>query len=311
MNWIVFSYSLPSKSGSSPRVTLWRRLRRLGAISPTGGIYVLPAQDECIEAFQWLAQEIEQVKGQALVMHVQQFDGLNDAQLIELFRSACAEDYAAIETEAKALQQAIETNLTPDQAIELQDTLVKLQRQYTEVMRIDYFDSPEGVAVGVQLAQIARTLAPDSDTPHVETVALADYQGKVWVTRPQPHVDRLASIWLIRRFIDPNATIRYGLQIEPNEISFDMNQADFGHSGPLCTFETMIRAFNLDTPGLSLVAEIVHEIDLRDERYFHPEITGIDIILKGWLQLDLSDIELETRGLTLFDSLFEMLSTRF
>jgi hypothetical protein len=124
-------------------------------------------------------------------------------------------------------------------------------------------------------------------------------------------VDRLACAWLIRRFINPEAIIRYSLQPEPGEISFDMKEADFGHLGQLCTFETMLRAFNLAVPGLSLMAEMVHEIDLRGERYFHPEITGIDAILKGWLLLDLPDAEVEARGLALFDSLFALLSTRF
>jgi hypothetical protein len=69
MTWIVFSYSLPSKAQSSPRVALWRRLRRLGAISPTGGVHILPARDECLEAFQWLVQEVQQAQGEALVIH--------------------------------------------------------------------------------------------------------------------------------------------------------------------------------------------------------------------------------------------------
>ena len=107
MDWIVFSYSLPAQSSSSPRVTLWRRLRRLGAISPTGGIYVLPAQDACVEAFQWLAQEIKQSKGQALVMHVQHFEGLTDQQLFDLFREARQEDYTELKTQITNLEQAI------------------------------------------------------------------------------------------------------------------------------------------------------------------------------------------------------------
>lgn len=311
MNWVVFSYSLPSKSSSSPRVTLWRRLRRLGAISPTGGVYILPARSECVEAFQWLTQEIQQSNGQALVMHVQQFDGLTDSHLIELFREARREDYAELEAQVKELEQSFTGAISPEQFTELRDTLSKLQRQYAEVIQIDYFDCPEGVLVASHLAKVAQALAPGGDIgPQVELVAVAAYKDKRWVTRPQPHVDRLACAWLIRRFINPEAVIRYSLQPEPGEISFDMNEADFGHSGQLCTFETMLRAFSLAAPGLSLLAEVVHEIDLRDERYFHPEVTGIDAILKGWLLLDLPDAELESRGLALFDSLFAMLSAR-
>src|SRR5512136_2010318 len=101
MNWIVFSYSLPGKSGSGPRVSLWRGLRRLGAISPAGGAQVLPARDECLEAFQWLAREIRQAKGEAVVMRVEQFEGLTDQELIDRFHAVRAEDYAEIERSVK------------------------------------------------------------------------------------------------------------------------------------------------------------------------------------------------------------------
>src|SRR5512144_1804660 len=105
MNWLVFSYSLPGKSGSGPRVNLWRRLRRLGAISPAGGAQVLPARDDCLEAFQWLAREIRQAKGEAVVMRVEQFEGLSDQQLIDLFHAAREEDYAEIERQVIELSK--------------------------------------------------------------------------------------------------------------------------------------------------------------------------------------------------------------
>jgi hypothetical protein len=88
----MFSHALPSHVHSSPRVALWRRLRCAGAISPTSGIYVPPARQECIEAFQWLAQEVQHAKGEALVMRVEHFEGLADAQPIERFREARAEE---------------------------------------------------------------------------------------------------------------------------------------------------------------------------------------------------------------------------
>jgi hypothetical protein len=123
-------------------------------------------------------------------------------------------------------------------------------------------------------------------------------------------VDRLACAWLIRRFINPEAIIRYSPQPEPGEVAFDMRDADFGHIGNLCSFETMIRSFNLDVPGIPEMAQIVHEIDLRDARYFRPETVGIDAILKGWSLLDLPDTELEARGVALFSGLFASLTSR-
>jgi hypothetical protein len=307
-NWVIFSYSLPAKSSSSPRVTLWRRLRRLGAVSPAGGVYILPARNECIEAFQWLAQEIQQADGQALVMQAQQLEGLTDQQLIDLFQQAREEDYAGLEPLITDLEQAAQVALGLEARSDIFDTLARLRQQHADIARIDYFNCPTGAQLAARLAQIGQSLARLGSEPEVAPVDIAAYRDSKWVTRPQPHVDRLACAWLIRRFINPQAVIRYALQPEPDEVAFDMTGAEFGHTGNLCTFETMLRAFDLAEPGLSTLAEIVHEIDLRDERYVHAEIPGFEVVLEGWLLLNLSDAELERRGLALFDGLFAGLS---
>lgn len=309
MKWVVFSYSLPSKSSSSPRVALWRRLRRLGAVSPTGGTHILPARAECVEGFQWLAQEIRKSQGQALMMHVEQFDGVSDPELINLFRSARQEDYEEIATQAAELEKIIAEDGEGDWHSKGRDLLARLQRLLADVKRVDYFDCPEGNAVEAQLARIARALAPEPGLAYgIPPATIAAYKNRIWVTRPRPHVDRMACAWLIRHFIDSDAVIRYSQQPEPGEVTFDMKDAEFGHSGNLCSFDTMIRAFNLVSPGLSALAEIVHEIDLRDARYLRPETAGIEAILKGWSLLDVSDTELEARGVALFSGLFESLN---
>ena len=244
-------------------------------------------------------------------MHVQRFDGLTDQQLIDLFHSSRAEDYGEIESEAAGLEKLLNGDLESTQYAQVRDTLAKLQRQHAEIARIDYFDCPEGALVKTRLARITQALAsnliPD---PEVKPASVADYQDKLWVTRPRPHVDRLACAWFIRRYINPDAVIRYSERPESDEVSFDMNEAEFGHTGNLCTFETMIRAFKLEAPGLSGMAGIIHEVDLRDERYLHPETVGIDAVLKGWLSLDLSDTELESYGISLFDGLFDSLAAQ-
>jgi hypothetical protein len=265
----------------------------------------------CVEAFQWLAQEIKQANGQAMVMSVQQLEGLTDQQLIDLFREARQEDYAELKTQVTNLEQTITVEKNTEKFVDFREALTKLQKQYSDIRQIDYFDSPDGVQLAAQLAKIAKTLAPVVEpSPQIAQVSIESYRDRVWGTRPKPHVDRLACAWLIRRFINAEATIRYAHQPIAAEVTFDMSEAEFSHTGNLCTFETMIQAFDLDTPGLSLLAEIVHEIDLQDERYFHPEITGVEAILKGWLQLDLPDTELEKYGIALFEGLISELATR-
>jgi hypothetical protein len=309
MQWLVFSYSLPSAARSSPRVALWRRLRRLGAVAPAGGAHILPARDECVEAFQWLAQEIRQAQGEALVMRVERFEGLSDPHLIELFQAARREEYEEIDVQLVELEQAASARMQLEGRVRMRDAIDKLRRRYADVARVDYFDCPEGLRVAARLAQIDQALAPDELTAAtVAPAEVAAYRSRRWVTRPRPHVDRLACAWLIRRFIDPSAAIRYSARPEPGEIAFDMSEGQFGHQGNLCTFETVVRTFGLDDSGLRALAEIVHEIDLRDGRYARPETAGVDAILKGWLLAGLSDADLEAHGIALFDGLYAALS---
>jgi hypothetical protein len=305
MTWLVFSYSLPSKAQSSPRVALWRRLRRLGAITLTGGIHVLPAREEDLEAFQWLAEEVQQAKGEAVVMRVAQFEGLADADLIERFRRVRAEDYAVIETQASALEERLHARLKAEERARLRDKLERLRRQHAEVARIDFFDAPEGSLVTAHLGRIAQALAASEvSNASVAPAARESYRDRRWVTRPRPHVDRLACIWLIRRFIDPTAIVRYATTLAADEVAFDMRDGTFSHRGNLCTFETMVVAFGIDEPSLRLMGEIVHEIDLRDGRYAHPETAVIDAVLKGWLLMGFSDQDLEAHGVALFEGLY-------
>ncbi len=298
MSWTVFSYSIPKQSRSSPRVSLWRRLQRVGAISPLNGLYVLPARPECLEAFQWLAQEIRTVHGEALVMQVEHFEGMTDAELTARFNLVRAEEYRELN------RQVVELEKLRD-PVALQEGLGRIRRRHAEIARVDYFASPEGTRVAQRMAALAERLSSHSETPALPTARISDYKGKTWVTRPHPYVDRLACAWLVRRFVDSDATIRYSLAPKPGEIAFDMEEGgDFGHVGNLCTFETMRLTFGLDDPGLVAVAEIVHEIDLNDGRYARPAAIGVDTVLDGWHKVELSDAELEARGMTLFEGLY-------
>lgn len=307
MNWIVFSYSLPTKS-SSPRVSVWRQLKRAGAISPVGGVYVLPAQEPCDETFGWLAQQVRQAGGEALVMRVRAFEGLADPEMIALFDQARQEDYAGIQTQAAQLEAALSVQDGAERR-SLKDELDRLQSQYADVARIDYFDSPPKAELAARLARLRQALlAGTLSTAQVTPARLDAYRDCRWVTRPHPHVDRLACAWLIRRYVNSQASIRYADDPEPDEVAFDMPGAAFSHQGELCSLEVIVRAFGLDDAALQTIAEIVHEIDLRDGVYAHPETSGVDALLRGWQLAGLSDGEMEAKGLTLFDGLYTAFS---
>ena len=305
MNWIVFSYTVPSKPRSSFRVSVWRRLGRLGAITTTSGVYILPARAECVEALQWLAQETRQAGGEALVMHVDHFAGLTDGELIERFNQARAREYEAIAAQAASLEASPQTKkktVTPTAVLE---AVAKLRRRYDESARMDYFSSKLAGPLSARLDAIERAVAPRTDpSGRVPAATLAEFRGKRWVTRPRPHVDRLACAWLIRRFIDPSAAIRYAATPKSGEIAFDMSGARFGHEGSHCTFETLLSSFSLHDPALSSMAAIVHEIDLREGQYVRPGSAGIDAVLSGWWLANYADAELEAHGIALFEGLY-------
>lgn len=273
-----------------------------------GGVYLLPDQPDFLESFGWLVQEIKHAQGEALVMRVEAFEGFSDAEVIAHFNAARRPEYDELDSQIKALLDALPDSSTQDQRLTTLDTLEKLRKRHAEVSKRDFFHAPEGVAVAAKLAQLsARLTAGSTPAAVVEPVNLTDFTGKVWVTRPHPFVDRLASAWLIRRFIDAGAVIRYRDAPEAGEISFDMQDARFNHVGNLCTFEVLIAAFGLAVLGLGALAEIVHDLDLQDGLYARPEAAGLEAVMSGWRHLPLTDDELEVRGVALFEGLYHSL----
>lgn len=309
MTWLVFTYSLPAAERSSPRVAVWRRLNRLGAISPRAGVHILPARDECLEAFQWLGKEVQQHRGESLLMRVQSFESMTNAEVVELFQQKSDKDYHELDAAIAGLEKLSRKRLSVDERVACYAELKKLRKTQQEILKTDFFNSPAGARIVSRFARLERLLSEDSGgAAEIIKVSKDDFQNKVWVTRPRPHVDRLSSAWLIRRFIDPNATIIYSRSPERGQVGFDLKAGGtFGHVGRLCTFETMIVAFDLQDVALRKMGEIIHEIDLRDGLYTHPEIVGLDLVLKGWLLSGMTDRELEAHGIRLFEGLFQAL----
>jgi hypothetical protein len=237
-------------------------------------------------------------------MKVEAFEGLTDQDLVALFQERSDKEYSELDEAVAELEKKQEAATSSGETARLHAEIEKLRKRHSEISRTDFFDAPGGTRIASQLSRLEGMLGGEMEVAQVARVSIDDFQNKVWVTRPRPHVDRLGCAWLIRRFVDEGAKIKYSNQPTKLEIAFDMKEGGtFGHVGNSCTFETMMVAFGLMEPGLRTVAEIVHEIDLRDSRYLHPETAGIDSILKGWLLKEYSDEQLELHGLALFDGL--------
>jgi hypothetical protein len=139
-----------------------------------------------------------------------------------------------------------------------------------------------------------------------------DYRGKTWQTRPRPEIDRVGSAWLIRKFIDPEATFVFASDppTRGDIIPFDMLEVEFSHQGDCCTFETLTRRFAIEDKAVRKIGEMIHDADLDDAKFQRTECVGIDRVLKGWGKTSMRDDEILARGFVCFDGLYEFLQRR-
>jgi hypothetical protein len=158
------------------------------------------------------------------------------------------------------------------------------------------------------MATIKRLLRPPSQTADTAGARKIDRKGQVWVTRRDPHIDRLATAWLIRRFVDPAARFRFvdpaGGAARPGERSFDMVGAEFTHEGDRCSFETLCRRSGLADRALQQLAEIVHDLDLKDGKFGRPDAPGVQKLVDGLSASHPDSTSRVDAALPIFDVLF-------
>jgi hypothetical protein len=278
--WLLLLHQLPPQPAYL-RVKVWRRLQRLGAVALRASVYALPASaEDALEDFQWVAREIDAAGGEATVCEARLLEGLTDEGAEALFRAARDADYAQLAEEARQLEGE------PDAAT-LEPAARRLRKRLAEVAELDFFgaggrESAEGLlsALERRLARI-RSPAPGpvgSELPRA-------VRGRTWVTRKGIHVDRMASAWLIRRFIDPDARFHFvaGKAHRPaaGELRFDMFDGEFTHRGDLCTFEVLLAHFGIKDRALEALGELVHDIDLKDAKFGRPETPGFERLVAG------------------------------
>jgi hypothetical protein len=307
--WLLLIHQIPPKP-SYLRVKVSRRLQGLGAVAVKNSVYVLPRSGQAFEDFQWLRGEIVAGGGDASVCEARFVEGLSDAGVEALFTAAREADYAVLAQQARRLQASLRRRQRPgEEKAPAAAILLRLRKQLAEVAAIDFFGAPSRETVEGLLAAVEaglRTAASPKATPPVPA---SEVRRSTWVTRTGLHIDRIASAWLIRRFIDPKARFKFvhGSQYAPKagELRFDMFEAEFTHQGDLCTFEVLLRRFALKDSALRQIAEIVHDIDLKDAKFARPEAVGIDRLIVGTaLRHKRDEARLEAGG-GVFESLYE------
>ena len=299
---------------SSLRVRVWRRLRSLGAVPLKRSAYLLPDTPDRYEDFQWLAQEIQREGGDATLMRVQQIENMSETDVLRLFHEPRDADYRAMAVRYRKLLQTADRKSAAGGA-RVRDELGRLAKEHQRIHEIDFFGAPGGAEVRrLEEALSMRTRRPENarrEEPR-PTLDLGTLRGRRWVTRPRPQVDRIASAWLIKRFIDPQATFVFAdpAAFPADAIPFDAPNVELSHHGEDCTFETLVKRARLRDRRLVRLAEIVHEADLRDGKYAHDEARGIDAAIRALLAASPDDQQVLAHGTLLFEGLYANTSKR-
>jgi hypothetical protein len=302
-SWLLLLFSLPTNRNTE-RVAVWRRLKKMGAVQIKTSTYLLPDEPAQYEQFQWLAQQIRDYGGDSTLVRAQEIEGLPKEKVIAMFDDARGKDYGELR---KSLQAFIGRRKKTDAETGAAE-LERLTRQFREIREVDFFDSPRGHDV----AMLLRRAEGRSRTRQFAVLDAKQYQGKTWLTRPRPEIDRVGSAWLISKFIDrkPKFVFAPTADAVPDAIPFDMLDAELSHHGNYCTFETLIKRFAISDKSVAKIGEMIHDADLDDARFQRVEAVGIDRVLKGWAKDGLPDEEILRRGFECFDALYTFLQRR-
>jgi hypothetical protein len=309
--WLLLIHQIPPKPNYF-RVKIWRHLQKLGAVGIKNSVYALPSTEEAQEDLNWVLREIVEGGGDASLVEARLIEGLNDEQVKEMFRAARDAEYQAVGEELRELSRSLprKGEIPEQKRAEMQGTIVRLRKRMADIAAIDFFHARSREAVDGLLRELDERLAARVPEKEPKTAAAVQKPRRAtWVTRTGIHVDRMASAWLIRRFIDPEAKFKFASTREyrhqHGELRFDMFDGEFTHQGELCTFEVLLARFEITDAALRPIAEIVHDIDLKDEKYGRPDNAGFEHLINGIAMAHAEDPVRLQRASAVLDDLYE------
>jgi hypothetical protein len=303
--WLLLLYGLPTEQ-SAERVSLWRRLKKFGALQLKTSAYVLPDKPLHFERFQWLAKQVRDHGGDATLIRATEIEGVTNDELIRLFNKERSEDYGKLIKELTRFVAQNKKKKKPAEAFPVD--LQKFNRRFNEIREADYFECPSAHDAEMLLKR-ADGLSKSNKSKSTPLLKVQAFQGKTWLTRPRPEIDRVGSAWLIRKFIDPQATFVFAKNPKdyPQAIPYDVMDVEFTHHGEDCTFETLVKRFGLHDKTILKIAEMIHDADLEDGKFQRTECVGLDALFKGWAIMGITDDELIKRGADCFEALYSLL----
>lgn len=296
MKWLILIHQIPAKP-SYFRAKIWRRLNKIGAVPVKQAVYIMPNSEQNHEDLGWIAGEITESGGEAFLVKGELIEGLKDEQVIELFRKARRNGYEKIHSEARDLKARFSSgDFNKANDLSVKSVLSKLIKSFKSVTDIDFFPPDKKKQLDDYLNDLEVMINSHDDLSAVNTrVHNSKLQKKTWITRKNIYVDRMASAWFIKEFIDSEAIFRFtdnnACQPAVNELRFDMTEAEYTHHGTLCTFEVLVKTFCPDDVGLQQIAKIIHDIDLKDDAFGLPETAGIHTLFDSIVLMSKDDME--------------------
>lgn len=313
--WLLLLYQIPA-TPSNLRVKTWRRLQKIGAVPVKNSAYALPNSPQAREDFEWMRTEILAMNGQGAVFTAEHLDEQTGREIVAAFQTAREKEFRALRSEVlKATASAKRAGSGSLMRRRLESQASGLRERFAELEARDAFGVAARAEAKAALERLERFLLQRAKQPgHAQQTGgramQAEFRNRVWVTRPRPGVDRMSSAWLIRRFIDPKAKFAFAETVtkKSRAIPFDMFGVEFSHHGDGCTFETLTRRFGIQDPAVERIGQIVHNLDLKEEKFNAPEAAAIGKLVEGMRQLYPSDPELLAQGIQMFDALYRSIS---
>lgn len=300
MNISLLISSLPTQN-STARMRVWRSLKASGAATVRDGVYLLPITHS--EKFEAIAQDVISEQGSAYIF---QAEAPLNLEIVSLFNRN--EEYEAIRKQLVDLNQ----NQNESEKKELLKQVRKLRKSFDALVEIDYFPSEvqgqtlnELVSLEHSIARLGETNEPVFTQAKIKRLLKKDYQNRVWATRKHPWIDRLASAWLIKNFIDESPQLIWlesPSMCPTHALGYDFDGAAFTHIENFVTFEVLLHSFELETPALKKIAEIVHYLDVGG--FEPPEAIGIEKVIQGLRSQISNDDQLFELANYIFDGLY-------
>lgn len=307
--WLILVHQLPAHP-SNLRVRIWRRLQQVGAVVLRNSLYVLPATAEAREDFNWVREEIQSAQGQVSVLEASAVDGYTDGELVQQFRQQRTADYEALAADIRMTGKQLLRRDRQVAPVARERKLRALRERYAAVQSRDYFGAAGRHLVEQAFQDIETAGAPKKPGP-AKLLRQADFRRRTWVTRCRPGIDRMASAWLIRRFIAPDARFAFvesPSAVKPAEIPFDMADVDFGHQGAHCTFETFMERFGIRDPAVLSLSRVVHDLDLKEAKFGMPEGPAVARLVDGLRETYADDAQLLEQGVVMIEALYRSFS---